>query len=73
MHTLAAILATGFRKNKENKKKVVDFLDFDNQYLGNRKSDSNDFFQFQNLWIKDYKISDFKRNLTFFAPAIGPP
>ena len=41
-------MATGFRKNKENKKKVVakvvDFLDFDNQYLGNRKSDSNDFF-----------------------------
>ena len=45
---LAAILATGFRKSKENKKKVVakvvDFPDFDNQHLGNHKSDSNDFF-----------------------------
>ena len=67
-------MAAGFRNNKENKKKdvakVVDFPDFDNQYLGNRKSDSNDFFQFQNLWIKDYrpKIYDFKRNR-----AIGPP
>ena len=40
------------RKNKGNKKKVVsrvvDFPDFDIQYLGNRMSDSN-FFQFQNL------------------------
>ena len=40
-------MATGFRKNKENKKKVVakvvDILDFGNQYLGNRKSDSNEF------------------------------
>ena len=48
MHTqLAAILALDFKKNKNNKKfvaKVVDFPDFDNQFLGNRKSDSNDFF-----------------------------
>ena len=49
MHTqLAAILATGFRKNKENKKKVVakvvDFPEFDIQYLGNRMSDSNNVF-----------------------------
>ena len=47
-HVLATILATGFRKNKENKEKVVtkviDFPDFDNQYLGNLMSDSNDFF-----------------------------
>ena len=28
---LATIFATGFRKIKENKKKVVDFSDFDNQ------------------------------------------
>ena len=25
------------------------------------------FFQFQNLWIKGYKVSDFKRNLFFFC------
>ena len=41
-------MATGFRKNKENKKKVVakvvDFPDFDIWYLGNRMSDSNNFF-----------------------------
>ena len=43
---LATILATGFRKNKDKKKvvaKVVDFPAFDNQYLSNRKSDSNNF------------------------------
>ena len=66
---LAAILATGFTKNKENKKKVVakvvDFPDFDIQYLSNRMSDSNNFFQFQNLWIKGYNISDFNINLNF--------
>ena len=33
---------------------LVANTDFDNQYLGNRKSDSNDFFQFKNLWFKDY-------------------
>ena len=41
------------KKNKESKKKViakvVDFPDFDNQYLGNRMSNSYIFFQFQNL------------------------
>ena len=70
MHTkLAGILATGFRKNKGNKKKVVarvvDFPDFDIQYLGNRKSDSNNFFLFLNLQIKGYNISDFRGNLNF--------
>ena len=37
------MLVTGFRQNKENKKKVVakvvDFPDFDNQYLSNHKSE----------------------------------
>ena len=41
-------MATGFRKNKENKKKVVakvvDFPDFDIQYLSNRMPNSNNFF-----------------------------
>ena len=53
MHVLAAILATGFTKNKGNKKKVgprvVDFPDFDIQYLGNWMSNSFFFFQFQKL------------------------
>ena len=63
------MLISSTRKNRENKKKVVakvvDFPDFDIQYLGNHMPDSNNFFQFQNLWIKGYNISDFKRNLNF--------
>ena len=62
-------MATGFRKDKENKKKVVakvvDFPDFDIPYLSNRMSDSNNFFSSQNLWIKGYNIYGFKRNLNF--------